>query len=66
VRFFAGRSFALYLFHYPILLGLHAALLRFRPGVSPVWELPVMTAAVLAVAEVTERRKSVWQRWFGK
>jgi peptidoglycan/LPS O-acetylase OafA/YrhL len=65
IRFLAGRSFALYLIHYPVLVCLHAALLRFAPAVSPFWLLPAMLGVVLAVAEVTERRKGAWRRLLG-
>jgi peptidoglycan/LPS O-acetylase OafA/YrhL len=64
IRFMAGRSFTLYLVHFPLLLCLHAALRRFAPEVSPLWLLPTMLFIVLAVAEVTERRKGAWRRLF--
>jgi hypothetical protein len=40
-------------------------LLRFAPAVSPFWLLPAMLGVVLAVAEVTERRKGAWRRLLG-
>ncbi len=65
VRFCAGRSFALYLFHFPILIFLRALSLRFWPGLSPFLLLPVMLVCVVGLAELTERRRGAWRRLFG-
>lgn len=64
VGWLAGRSFTLYLLHYPVLLCLRAAQLRFAPGLSPALLAPVTLLIVLAVAQVTERRKLAWRRMF--
>ncbi len=66
IRFGAGRSFALYLMHYPIMLFLRAAMLRAAPALSPFWLLPATLLLCAALAEVTERRKEVWRRWMEK
>jgi peptidoglycan/LPS O-acetylase OafA/YrhL len=64
IRFSAGRSFALYLLHYPTMLCLHAAAHRYAPGLSPYWLLPATLALVMLMAEVTERRLPLWRRGF--
>ncbi len=64
IRFCAGRSFALYLLHYPIMLCLHAVMLRVAPRLSPYWLLPATLALVLVLAELTERRLPLWRRGF--
>ena len=64
ITFCAGRSFSLYLFHLPILICLRAAMLRFCPDASPFWMLPVLAVCVLALAEISERRKAAWLRLF--
>jgi hypothetical protein len=66
IRFLAGRSFALYLLHYPVMLCLHAAMLRFAPGTSPFWLLPLVLGIVLLLAELTERRKPLLLAAFGR
>jgi len=65
VRWFAGATFTLYLFHMP--------LAQFLRSTSPWASEHAGTRALvflgtflasLAVAEFTERRKEVWRRWF--
>ena len=66
VRWAAGATFALYLFHVP--------LIRFVVAVSP-WPVSGWASrslvligvplVVLALAEVTERRKVIWRKGFG-
>ncbi len=63
VAWLAGASFTLYLLHYPLIHFLAAA----SPWEVSDWRsrLLVFTATpliVLAVAEVTERRKGAWRR----
>ena len=64
IRFLAGRSFALYLLHYPIMLCLHAAMLRWDPSLSPYWLLAGTAGLVLGLAELTERRQALWRDMF--
>lgn len=64
IRWFAGGTFALYLFHVPLLHFLAAAL----PWPVGSWPsrgaLLLLTPALcLALAGVTERRKAGWRRW---
>ena len=66
IRFLAGRSFALYLLHYPIMLCLHAAMLRWDPSLSPYALLPCTAVLVLGFAELTERRQSPWRATFNR
>ena len=61
IRFGAGRSFSIYLMHYPIMLFLRAA----WPGVNPFALLPVTLACCLGMAEVTERRIAFWRGLVG-
>ena len=63
VRWLAGASFAVYLFHMP-LLRVTAAL---SPWPVSSWQTRAMILAgvplvLLAIAEVTERRKAIWRR----
>jgi peptidoglycan/LPS O-acetylase OafA/YrhL len=65
IAWLAGASFTLYLLHYPLIHFLAAA----SPWPAGAWptRLLVFIAAplvVLAVAEVTERRKHAWRRAF--
>lgn len=63
IRWIAGATFALYLFHVPLIDGVVAI----APWPATAWPtrvlvfigVPLMT---LALAEVTERRKLVWRR----
>jgi len=65
VRWFAGATFTLYLFHLP--------LAQFFSVVTPWPADHIGTRALvfggtflgcLAIAQVTERRKDIWRRWF--
>ncbi len=62
IRWLAGGTFALYLFHVPLLRFL-AAILPLRPASWPMWITIHTTVplACFALAELTERRKSWWR-----
>lgn len=65
VAWLAGASFTLYLLHYPLIHFLAAA----SPWPADDWTTRLLVFAatplvVLAVAEVTERRKHAWRRAF--
>ncbi len=64
IRWVAGATFALYLFHLPIAQFLAAVL----PGsVDAMWRRAVLMIGTLVLvflaAELTERRKNLWRRW---
>ncbi len=65
IRWFAGASFSLYLFHQPVVIFL-ISVLPVDPGRS--FGTAVIVAATLALvlgfAQFTERRKRAWQRLF--
>ena len=65
IRWFAGASFSLYLFHQPVVIFL-ISVLPVDPGRSfgTVVIVVAALALVLALAEFTERRKRAWQRLF--
>jgi peptidoglycan/LPS O-acetylase OafA/YrhL len=63
VRWLAGGTFSLYLFHMPLMLLFAAA----NPWAPTSWSgrafvLGVTLLSVFALAEVTERRKAYWRR----
>lgn len=66
IRWWAGATFSIYLFHYPILTFLHGL-----PGYDGSNSLHVLAlagatlAASLALAEVSERRLEAWKRIVG-
>lgn len=63
IRWAAGATFTLYLFHMPILLFV-AALLPWRPD-APAMRLALFVVplvAVFVIAEGTERQKTAWRR----
>jgi len=67
IRWLAGSTFSLYLYHLPILLFLSASL----PFARDTWafRLSLIGGALLAVfllAEVTERRKAIWRSGFDR
>ena len=65
IRWAAGATFSLYLFHLPLMLAL-TALMPWGPQAA-VTRLVLFfgtLASVFALAEVTERRKNVWRRLF--
>lgn len=62
VRWLAGGTFALYLFHLPLM----RALVAVSPWPAESWGMRVLVlfgvpALVLGIAEVTERKKSFWR-----
>ena len=62
IRWAAGATFSLYLFHYPILTFLYA--LPFYNPANPIhWALifVVTIIACFALAEISERRLSAWR-----
>jgi len=65
LRWLAGSTFTIYLFHMPLSRFL-AAVLPTPPG---IWSGPLLLALgfplLLAIAAVTERRKQPWLRLFG-
>ena len=67
VRWLAGGTFALYLFHLPLLHFL-AAVLPFPAASWQIWVIVFagVPLAGLALAEVTERRKGVWRGWIDR
>jgi peptidoglycan/LPS O-acetylase OafA/YrhL len=67
IRWSAGATFSVYLFHHPILLVLSAWL----PWPKPSWVFRATlilgtVAIVFALAEVTERRRQIWRRLFDR
>lgn len=65
VRFLAGATFTLYLFHFPLMQFLHVL----APFPVTSWRSRVLLfggtlVLVLALAQVTERRKEPWRRAF--
>ncbi len=71
VRWVAGATFTLYLFHLPVaqcLAALCHGTWHLAPG-DRMMRCIVLGGTMLAVflaAEVTERRKAAWRRWFGR
>lgn len=64
IRYVASFTFALYLFHYPLLFFFSALLERTETDMYRMLLVPVCTlAAVWALGEVTERRKSAVRHW---
>lgn len=63
IRWIAGASFTLYLCHHPVLIFVIAVLPVEPSGLFGSTAIGALVlAAVLAVAEVTERRKRAWQK----
>ena len=64
VRWLAGATFTIYLFHLPV----SRLLVALLPWPPTAWSAPVILGGgflvLLAISEVTERRKQVWQRLF--
>lgn len=64
IRWLAGATFTIYLFHMPLSRFL-LALLPAEPG---PWSAPVLLGGgfllLLGIAQLTERRKAAWQRLF--
>lgn len=63
----AGRSFAFYLFHVPLLALLEGAV--FRQASSPfraTASILLVPLLVVLLAEISERRKDAWARWFAR
>jgi peptidoglycan/LPS O-acetylase OafA/YrhL len=63
----AGRSFAFYLFHLPLMALLQGAV--FRPGSSPFYATAtflLVPPLVALLAEISERRKDVWAAFFDR
>lgn len=63
IRWWAGATFSIYLFHYPILTFLHG--LPGYDGANPLHALGIAGAALaacLALAEISERRLDTWKR----
>jgi peptidoglycan/LPS O-acetylase OafA/YrhL len=65
IRWGAGATFAIYLFHLPVAQFL-ATLVPWPPAfwATRLFIIGGTLAIVLALAEVTERRKEVWRRGF--
>jgi len=67
IRWSAGATFSVYLFHHLILLVLGAWL----PWPKTSWAFRAAlilgtVIIVLALAEITERRRQIWRRWFDR
>jgi peptidoglycan/LPS O-acetylase OafA/YrhL len=67
IRWSAGATFSVYLFHHPTLLVLSAWL----PWPKPSWAFRAAlmlgtVVVVFALAEVTERRRQIWRRLFDR
>ena len=63
----AGRSFAFYLFHVPLLALLEGAVIR--PASSPFHataSILLVPLLVVLLAEISERRKDAWARFFDR
>jgi len=65
IRYFAGASFTIYLFHYPLLYFMTAV----TPWPNTDWRSRTLVflgtpLLLLAIAAVTERRKDAWRRAF--
>ena len=65
IKYIAGATFSLYLFHMPILdlMGAHAASIGFRP--TPLLSVMLylgLFAVIFALAAVTERKKHWWKK----
>jgi peptidoglycan/LPS O-acetylase OafA/YrhL len=65
VRYAAGRSFSIYVFHFPILVFCRA-IIPFDPTSS--WQvagvLMLVILLILLLSEVTEQRREPWRRFF--
>jgi peptidoglycan/LPS O-acetylase OafA/YrhL len=65
IRYAAGATFAIYLFHTPVLALIHWAFQGSPPSLGRSLLLYAGLFVILfAIAEVTERRKKVWTRLF--
>jgi peptidoglycan/LPS O-acetylase OafA/YrhL len=65
IRYFAGRSFALYVFHFPVLV-FCKAIIPFD-GSKPLHVASVLLlalAGILALSEITEQKREPWRRLF--
>ncbi|MFK7975491.1 MAG: acyltransferase family protein [Halioglobus sp.] len=64
IRYFAGATFSIYLFHQPILFFYTAVFSGIEEGLpSYAIIVPLTIATVLLLATVTEHKKQLWQRW---
>ena len=68
LKYVAGATFSLYLFHMPLLglIGVHATSIGFQP--SPLASVLLyfgVFAVIFALAAVTERKKHWWKKLFG-
>jgi peptidoglycan/LPS O-acetylase OafA/YrhL len=65
IRFAAGRSFSLYVFHFPVLV-FCKAIIPFDPhsGWQVAGVLLLALIGVVALSEVTEQRREPWRRLF--
>ena len=67
IRYLAGATFSIYLFHAPILALMQMAFWGRNPTLGrSVCLYTILFAVLLVLAELTERRKAVWTRFFTK
>jgi peptidoglycan/LPS O-acetylase OafA/YrhL len=65
VRWAAGHTFSLYLFHFPLIV-FASALGIFSPSIwwSAALEVALILAVIIALGELTESKRRFWQRGF--
>lgn len=63
VQWAAGHTFSLYLYHYPIILFVHA-LNVFNPYIwwQAVIEIALILACIIALSELTESKRHLWRK----
>jgi peptidoglycan/LPS O-acetylase OafA/YrhL len=65
IRFMAGTTFSIYLFHYPIMVAIAST----WPDAKDSWGYRLLLiggtfSAAFLLAQATERRKDIWARIF--
>jgi peptidoglycan/LPS O-acetylase OafA/YrhL len=64
VRYLAGATFSIYLFHQPLLWFFSAVFVSVEEGLPRyLLVVPCTLIAVYALATVTENKKALWHRW---
>ncbi|MDZ7782389.1 MAG: hypothetical protein U5K56_05420 [Halioglobus sp.] len=64
VRYLAGATFSIYLFHQPLLWFYSAVFAGIEAGIPRYFVVvPVTLATTFVLAKFTEHRKNTWKRW---
>lgn len=64
IRYFAGATFSIYLFHQPMLFFYTAVFWGVDEGLPRYLVIvPITIVSVLLLATITEHKKEVWHRW---